>query len=212
MRRRSRGFEAFVTGGGIIKKLSPIYNSEGPLQVMLLIISFLQVFLRNVKSSDWGKLHLAFDNMCNVDRLKMLRNPLPLKGPDMPYVWQKINKCIDPLHLKNHKNKVCQTKYNPSKVKEEYPEANLMVCEQTFAWLGRFKKILNSTPKTHSHFLLHRLVLARNKYTEYCYRENKKPLLPSAKTVNKWSTQGLCFILDYIWYWKMPWFTQLVRF
>ena len=96
-----------------------------------------------------------------IDRFKMLKNPLPLPGPDMPKIWKKINKCIDQLHLKNHKNKLCQVKYNPSKVKEDFPEANLMVCEQTFAWLGRFKKILNSTPKTHSHFLLHRLVLAR---------------------------------------------------
>lgn len=181
LRRRSRGFEAFVTGGGIIKKISPIYNSEGPTQILLLIINFLQLFLKNVNPNSWSKLYLAFDNMCHIDNLKMLKKPLPLDGPDMPDVWNRINKVIDPLHILNHKNKKCLETYHPDKVKESFPEANMMVCEQTFAWLGRFKKILNSTPKTNAHFLLHRLVLARNRYTEHCYKENRKPLLPSAK-------------------------------
>ena len=39
---------------------------------------------------------------CNVDRLKLLRLPLPLPG-DMKLIWQKIQKVIDPLHIANHK-------------------------------------------------------------------------------------------------------------
>jgi hypothetical protein len=39
---------------------------------------------------------------CNIDRLKLMRKPLPLEG-DMKYVWQKIQKVIDPLHISNHK-------------------------------------------------------------------------------------------------------------
>ena len=61
----------------------------------------------------------------------------------------------------------------------------MMQCEQTFAWLGRYKKILNSTPKTHFHFILHRLVVGRNRYTERCYQDGKRPLLPSAKNMKK---------------------------
>ena len=181
LQRRSRGFEAFVTGGGIIKKLWPIYKSEGPTQVALLAIRFLSMYLADVDPKLWPKFFLAFDNMCNIDSLKLLRNPLALEGPDMPYVWQRIQKIIDPLHIKNHKRKLCHEKYNPEKVRKSFPEANMMVCEQTFAWLGRFKKVLNSTPKVPSTFLLHRLVVARNSYTEHCYKENRKPLLPSAK-------------------------------
>ena len=119
------------------------------------------------------------DNMCHVDRLKLLRGPLPLAEP-FSNIWLKIRKVIDDLHIKNHKEP-CPTVYSPSIVKESFPEANLMTCEQTFAWLGRFRKVLNSTPKTHYHFLLHRLVITRNRYTELCYAEGKRPLLPSAK-------------------------------
>ena len=44
---------------------------------------------------------------CNVDRLKLLRDALPLEG-EFPEVWLKINKIIDNLHIKNHKvNCVC---------------------------------------------------------------------------------------------------------
>ena len=39
---------------------------------------------------------------CNVDRLRILRTPLPLEG-DFSNVWSGIGKVIDPLHVKNHK-------------------------------------------------------------------------------------------------------------
>ena len=88
---------------------------------------------------------------------------------------RNIHPCIA-----NHKPP-CDVVYSPQLVKKSFPDANLMTCEQTFAWLGRFRKVLNSTPKCHYHFLIHRLVISRNKYTEHCYKEGKKPLLPSAK-------------------------------
>lgn len=137
---------------------------------------------------------------CNVDRLKFLRDALPLVGK-FSEIWLTIGKCIDPLHIKNHKvdqriqqtlkdkNSIfiefqrpdCKTLYAPEKVKEDWPEANLMIAEQTFCWLGRFKKILPSMSKNHFHFILHRLIKKRNKYTEYCHIVGKYPLLPSAK-------------------------------
>ena len=88
---------------------------------------------------------------------------------------------FDPLHIHNHKRKKCSELYNPDKVKEAVPEANLMCAEQTFAWFGRFKKICNSMSKIHFHFVLHRLIKQRNAYTSHCYKNGKKPLLPSAK-------------------------------
>ena len=84
LQRRSRGFEAFVTGGGIIKKIWPIYNSEGPTQVALLIIRFLVMYLKDTDPALWPNLFLCFDNMCNIDFLKLLRKPLALEGPDSP--------------------------------------------------------------------------------------------------------------------------------
>ena len=135
--------------------------------------NFLPILL-NVSSANFSLLECM-----HVDRLKLLRGPLPLAEP-FSNIWLKIRKVIDDLHIKNHKEP-CPTVYSPSIVKESFPEANLMTCEQTFAWLGRFRKVLNSTPKTHYHFLLHRLVITRNRYTELCYAEGKRPLLPSAK-------------------------------
>ena len=190
---RSRGYEAFVTGGGIIKKIWPIYKSEGPTQVALLIIRFLFLYLKDVDPQLWNQLFLSFDNMCHIDSLKLLKNPLELEGPEMPYLWSKIQKVIDPLHIKNHKRKSCHERYNPEKVKESFPEANMMVCEQTFAWLGRFKKVLNSTPKVAAHFLIHRLVLARNRYTELCYKENRRPLWPRLPTTDEVATHHKYF-------------------
>ena len=118
--------------------------------------------------------------MYNVDQLKLLREPLPLAGP-FANIWLGVNKVIDPLHIKNHKRPECKTLYSPDNVKQDWPEANLMIAEQTFCWLGRFKKILNSMGKNHFHFMLHRIVKKRNEYTEYCHLVGKYPLLPSAK-------------------------------
>ena len=75
----------------------------------------------------------------------------------------------------------CKTVYSPAKVEQKYPGTNLMIAEQTFAWMGRFKKILNSMNKTHFHFVLHRMIVKRNKYIEYCHAVSNYPLLPSSK-------------------------------
>ena len=81
---------------------------------------------------------------------------------------------IDALFLTvlfmNHKNEACHVNFNPSKVKSVIPHANLVVAEQTFAWLSKFKKTLNSMPKRHQLFLLHRLVKCRNSYTQHWYK------------------------------------------
>ena len=123
---------------------------------------------------------LSYDNMCNVDRLKFLQEGIPVLEK-FANVWQEIGKCIDPLHLRNHRRPECGQHYSPQQVKDVIPEANLMIAEQTFCWMGRFKKILNSMGKTHFHFVLHRLIKQRNSYTEYCHLNGKYPLLPSAK-------------------------------
>ena len=125
---------------------------------------------------------LSYDNMCHIDCLNLLKGPLSLPAP-FDEMWLKIKKVIDPLHLKNHIQPDCKVLFNPESVRTLYPTANFMQCEQTFAWLGRYKKILNSTPKAHFNFLIHRLVVGRNNYTERCYSRNKKPLLPAAKIV-----------------------------
>lgn len=144
------------------------------------MINYLKKRLKGQEPSDFKKHYICYDNICNVDRLKLLRGPLPIEEP-FPKVWQEVGKVIDPLHLSNHKNPECQIKYNPSKVKEQIPDANLMVAEQTFSWLGKYRRSLNAMPKYHQLFLLHRLVQRRNKYNEFCHSLGKKPMLPSLK-------------------------------
>ena len=56
-----------------------------------------------------------------------------------------------------------------------------MCCEQTFAWISCYKEILNSTPKIHHHFYLHRMVKRRNDYISFCYRVGKRPVQPTTK-------------------------------
>ena len=80
---------------------------------------------------------------------------------------------IDDLHCKNHVE-VCKQTWNPDKIREVYPKANLVCCEQTFAWLGRFKKILNQMGKVHHHFFLHCLVKRRNEFTTRMYEEGRR--------------------------------------
>ena len=118
--------------------------------------------------------------MCHVDELRLLSKPLALPAP-YDQMWLQIQKVIDPLHLSNHTRKKCKELYNPEKVRKDIPEANFMSAEQTFAWQGRYKKIFNSMTKNHFHFMIHRLIKGRNAYTSRCYKQNKKPLLPSAK-------------------------------
>ena len=54
-----------------------------------------------------------------------------------------LNKAINGLHLRNHKNESCHKNYNPSRIAEMYPDLaeskNTMAAEQTFVWLGRLK-------------------------------------------------------------------------
>ena len=180
LRRWTRGVFVTLSGGGIIKHWAPLFRSESPTQVAMIMIKFLCMELGNQNPDTWGDHFLSYDNMCNVDRMRFLSAPLPLEG-EFSNVWSKVTKVIDPLHVKNHKRSECKEVYAPSKVTEKYPEANLMIAEQTFAWMGRFKRILNSMSKVHFHFMLHRMIKRRNRYTEYCHASGKYPLLPSAK-------------------------------
>ena len=179
---RSRGVFMSVSGGGIIRNWAPLFKSEGAAQVGLLTTSFLHSYLKSEIPNpvEWSNFSLSYDNMCHIDELKLLNKPLSLPAP-FDKMWGSINKVIDPLHIRNHTREKCQQLYSPKSVTSKYPEANMMQCEQTFAWLGRYKKILNSTPKTTFQFLLHRLVVGRNSYTERCYKDGKRPLLPAAK-------------------------------
>ena len=67
-------------------------------------------------------------------------------------------------------------------LRQTFKYSNTEAAEQTFVWLGKFKKILNGMDKRRHHFFLHCLVKERNRYTEWCFNNNMKPKLPQAKS------------------------------
>ena len=136
-------------------------------------------------------------------------SPPPCIIGDLKHMWSDINKVIDTLHIHNHKDAKCRQVnwfkwyhnddvctvliyclqcylffqlYNPDNLKDKYPDFNTMSCEQTFAWLSRFKKILAAMSKVHHHFYIHRMVVKRNKYISYCYKVGRRPVQPKVKS------------------------------
>ena len=76
-------------------------------------------------------------------------------------VFNAINKGVDALHIKNHVRKECQQNY-PEVIKELrslYAKPNTESAEQTFIWLGKFKKILNNMSKRKHLFFYIALLL-----------------------------------------------------
>jgi len=162
------------------KHLHFFFRSESPSQVFIIVLSWLFVILKSLNPANWSKVFVAYDNMCHLDGLRAAKNLLPWPSP-WDKAWISVKKIIDSLHMKNHKDKACKERYNPSCLKEELPNGNTMAAEQTFVWLSRFKKILCAMPRTHHLFYLHRMVKHRNQYTVKCYKNGKKPLLPKAR-------------------------------
>ena len=74
---------------------------------------------------------LAFDNMCNLAKLKAARNPLPLPPP-LNVVWMNVTKKIDTFHFKNHISPKCRDEFSPMEVKSSHPNYNTQTGEQTF--------------------------------------------------------------------------------
>lgn len=118
---------------------------------------------------------LAYDNMCHLDGLRAAAEDLPLPEP-YKNMWKIIKKIIDRLHLKNHVNPQCKVKYSPEQLPAGY---NTQAAEQTFSWLSRFKKIVNSMTQTHHLFYVHRMIKRRNRYTSMCRKSGKEPVLPN---------------------------------
>ena len=156
------------------------FRSESPGQVFLFILAWLYLTLQRVPVHLWGNICLAYDNMCGLMRLKAAQTVLPLPPP-FHSMWTSITKVIDTLHIRNHVNPTCQRELHPDKIGLVHPDLkdtkNTQAAEQTFIWLGRFKKIVCSMSRTHHLFYIHRMVKHRNIYTARCYKEGRKPLL-----------------------------------
>ena len=152
-------------------------RSESPSQVFLIILQWLLTLMNSTKPPP--EVVLAYDNMCNLAKLKVAQKPLPLPPP-LDTAWMNVTKIIDSFHIGNHVSATCRESFSPVKLKTEHPYYNTQAGEQTFVWVGRFQHILCSMNKTHHLFYLHRMVLRRNTYTAKCYRTGKKPVLPKS--------------------------------
>lgn len=89
-----------------------------------------------------SKVVVAYDNMYNLAKLKVARNPLPFPPP-LDKVWHNVDKIID-SYIKNHVSQKCRERFNLTHLKTENPDFNTQAGEQTFVWVGRFRHILCS--------------------------------------------------------------------
>ena len=61
---------------------------------------------------------LAYDNMCNLAKLKVARSSLPLPQP-LDTVWLNVVKIIETFHSGNHVSATCKETFSPEKVKAD---------------------------------------------------------------------------------------------
>ena len=144
----------------------------GTAQVSIHTIKYLELYVKHYENID--NAFLFYDNMCNLERMKLWQVDKSKLTPNANLglsVFIAINKGVDALHISYHVRKECQQNY-PEVIKELrslYLKPNTESAEQTFIWLGKFKKILSNMNKRKHLFFLYCIVIERNKYTEWCY-------------------------------------------
>ena len=80
-----------------------LHRSELPSQVFFILLTWLQALITSgtVSADKLKSIYIAYDNMCNLCRLRVAKKPLPLPPP-MDHAWLSVQKIIDTFHLKNH--------------------------------------------------------------------------------------------------------------
>ena len=141
-----KGHHFVVRGGGHIDTWQPLYRlaiacsfalmlhvskypcrSESPSQLFYILFQWL--LLLHEKNELSEDVILAYDNMCNLERMRASRHPLPLEPPLDDNYGSKIIKIIDTFHLPNHVSEECKKKFSPDKMKEKHPHFNTQVGE-----------------------------------------------------------------------------------
>lgn len=76
--------------------MSKFYSSrsESPSQVAIIVVSWLFDTLKDMPQEKWSDVVISYDNMCKVDGLKALQNPLPLPKP-FDVMWASITKVLN---------------------------------------------------------------------------------------------------------------------
>ena len=79
------------------------YRSESPSQVFFIILQWLLSMINPLKPN----VTLAYDNICNLDRMKVAKHPLPLPKL-LDTIWIDVTKIIDVFHFPNHVSEKCK--------------------------------------------------------------------------------------------------------
>lgn len=58
-----------------------MFRSESPSQVFVFLVNYLTKKLKDTPVEKWSKFFIAYDNMCNIDRMKVAKKELPLPTP-----------------------------------------------------------------------------------------------------------------------------------
>ena len=120
--------------GGFIHSWTYLYRNESPSLVAIFVIVLFCLLLKEIPEHIWivNVIFFAYDNMCNLANMR-----------SFPNLWKdNLIKIIDSLYISTTTN-APDVDFNPNVLKKELPNANTMIWEQTFTWLGRFKKIMN---------------------------------------------------------------------
>lgn len=80
LQKYSRGHLVIVEGGGHIAHWAPLYQSEGPAQVAMIVLTFLLTCIAPLGKAIYKKIWLAYDNMCHLASLNIFKSPLPFMG------------------------------------------------------------------------------------------------------------------------------------
>ena len=103
---------------------------------MFLILQWLLSLVKTLGGpSNLPTITVAYDNICNVEKMRIARKPLPLPPP-YDKLWMNIQKIIDVFHFPNHISATCREQFSPLQFKESHPNFNTQCGEQTFAWVG----------------------------------------------------------------------------
>ena len=153
----SRGHLFYVQPTGIIRYWQPLYKSESTSQVAVTTIKFCVLFVKTLYITVLSSIFLFYDNMCNLERMKLWtsdKRKLTSQARLGISIFNRVNKGVDALHIKNHVRHTCRNEYPKviEKLRETFKNPNTEAAEQTFIWLGKYKKILNTMDKRKHHF------------------------------------------------------------
>ena len=127
-------------------------RSESPSQVFIIVLSWLFTILKCMNPLNWGGVFLAYDNMCHLDGLKAAENPLPWAAP-WDRAWMFIQKMIDSLDIRNHKDQSCKESYNQPTWKKNSLMATLWLLSKHLCGCHTLRKFYVPCQKSTIYFI-----------------------------------------------------------